>query len=196
MSKICDYQSEDELLSNFRAGDEKALNHIFKTFYTGLCFFADKLTADNGIAEELTIDVFEKAWNRRQNFHNLLALKTFLYVSVKNASLNYIDKQQRKAKKVLSFIYSSDTAEAPIVDSIIHAEIINELLREIEALPEQCSKVMKMLYLLEMTPDEIAVELNISRNTVYSQKMRGIALLKKRLTAAQLAILLSLFIDS
>ncbi|UEG51356.1 sigma-70 family RNA polymerase sigma factor [Mucilaginibacter daejeonensis] len=193
MSELLYCDSDDELLSKFRIGDEKALNQIFSKLYGGLCFFASRFTTDIGIAEELTIDVFQKAWDRRETFHELTSLKAFLYISIKNASLDHIDKEKRRALRMSNFFSAYNEMEAAVIDNIIHTEVINELRQEIDALPEQCAKIMKMLYLLEMTPDEIAVELNISRNTVYSQKLRGISLLKKRSATFQLVLLALLF---
>jgi RNA polymerase sigma-70 factor (family 1) len=190
MIKKSTYPSEDQLLADFRSGDEQALNYLFKNFYRGLCFFALKFTNDTYIAEELTLEVFHRLWERRQDFFSLPALKSFLYVSVRNAAINHLDKEKRRTNHKISFYNGEDACQEPIIDAIIQTEILIEIQNEINALPEQCSKIIKMLYELDMKPDEIASELNISRNTVYSQKLRGLALLKKRLSAANFDLLL------
>ena len=189
MTTNSSYPVENELLRDFNIGDERALNVLFKKFYTGLCFFAIQITNDKAIAEEFAIDVFQKAWDRRQHFENEMALKTFLYVSIRNASLNHIDKEKRKSKRIFSFLHTVSFDQEPVEDKIVHAEIIGEIQREINNLPEQCSKIIKMLYELDMTPDEVAKELEISRNTVYSQKLRGMSILRKRLSSMHFALL-------
>lgn len=185
------YQNEDDLLPGLNAGDEKALNLLFKKYYNSLCIFATQLVSNSDIAEELAVDAFHKLWDRRADFNNLQALKTFLYVCVRNAALNHLDKEQRRSKKIFSLFNGAEAIDEPIVNKIIYAEILGEIQREINELPEQCSKIIKMLYEQDMSPNEIAEELNISRNTVYSQKLRGIAILKKRLSVIHLTVLLA-----
>ncbi len=196
MIKNSTYPTEDELLKNFREGDEKALSAIFNRFYNRLCLFTTQFTNDSDSAEEIAVDVFYKLWDKRANFFSIQALKGFLYLCARNAAINYADKEQRRSKKIVAMFGEAEIFEESVVTQIIFAEVWDEIEREINALPEQCAKVIKLLYQMDMTPDEVASELNINRNTVYSQKFRGLAILRSRLSSAQIALLLSvLFIE-
>ena len=193
MIRNSDFEHDDELLSRFRLGDEKALNQIFNSFYNRLCLYTNQFANNSDIAEELAIDAFQKLWLRRADFFNIQALKSFLYVCTRNAALNYLDKEQRRSKKMFAFLNQEEAVEEPIVTNIIYAEIWNEIQQEINSLPEQCAKIIKLLYEMDLSPDEIAVQLNISRNTVYSQKFRGLAILKKKLSSSHFALLLAIY---
>lgn len=191
MIRNSDFEHDDELLSRFRLGDEKALNQIFNSFYNRLCLYTNQFTNNSDIAEELAIDAFQKLWLRRADFFNIQALKSFLYACTRNAALNYLDKEQRRSKKMFAFLNQEEAVEEPIVTNIIYAEIWNEIQQEINSLPEQCAKIIKLLYEMDLSPDEIAVQLNISRNTVYSQKFRGLAILRKKLSSSHFALMLA-----
>ena len=193
MIRNSNFEHDEELLSRFRSGDEKALNVIFNSFYQRLCLYTTRFTHDSDISEELAIDAFHKLWERRQEFSTVQSLKGFLYVCTRNAALNHLDKEQRKSKKMFAFFNQEEAVEEPIVTNIIYAEIWDEIQQEVNSLPEQCAKIIKLLYEMDLSPDEIAVQLNISRNTVYSQKFRGLAILKKKLSSSHFALLLSIY---
>ena len=193
MIKNSIYKNEEELFEHLRNGDERSLNWLFQLLYSRLCSFTTQFTKDEDIAEELTIDAFHKLWERRTECTSLQAIKGFLYLCTRNAALNYLDKQRRQSRRMLDFFGTSETAEEPILAHIIYTEVWEEIKKEIDCLPEQCAKIIKLLYEMDLTPDEVAQQLNISRNTVYSQKFRGLAILKKKLSSTQMVILLSVF---
>jgi RNA polymerase sigma factor (sigma-70 family) len=193
MSRNLSFEQDDDLLVRFRAGDEKALNLIFNSLYNRLCLYTNQFTHDSDISEELAVDAFHKLWERRIDFSNMQALKAFLYVCTRNAALNYVDKEQRRSKKMFAFFNRQEAVEDHIMTNIIFAEVWDEIQKEIDALPEQCAKIIKLLYEMDLSPDEIAVQLNINRNTVYSQKFRGLAILKKKLSSNSFALLLAIY---
>ncbi|WP_442588130.1 RNA polymerase sigma-70 factor [Pedobacter sp. AW31-3R] len=178
------YRNEHYLLSQLKSGDQQAFCHIFKQFYPPLCFFCNRLLSNKAAAEEIVQDVLYKVWEKNEDFNSLISIKAFLYISTRNASMNYIDKEQRKLKRETAMFVRNEEFDEPVIREIIYAEVLNELRTEINNLPEQCGKVIRMLYEEDMKPQEIADELNIKVSTVYNQKMRGIAILKTRLAGA------------
>jgi RNA polymerase sigma-70 factor (family 1) len=185
------FRDEDELLLKLQNGDQQAFNIIFKHFYAALCFFASRLTSDKYAAEEIVQDIFYKLWEKHGDFNSITSIKAFLYISTRNACMNHIDKEQRKVKREMSAFSSNfEELDEPVITGIIYAEVLNEIRTEINSLPEQCAKIIKMLFEDEMKPQEIADELHITVSTVYNQKMRGISLLKKRLSGATFELLM------
>ena len=184
------YQNEGDLLLHFNSGDQHAFSQIFRQFYQPLCFFCNRLITDAAAAEEIVQDVLIKVWDKKEDFSTLSSIKAFLYISTRNASMNFIDKVQRKHRRELELLNSIDELEEPIIQDIIYTEVLNEIRTEINNLPEQCGKIIKMLYEEEMKPQEIAEELNIKVSTVYNQKMRGISILKTRLAGAAFEMLM------
>jgi len=176
-------------LNGFRNGEQSAFNEVFTHFYSGLCFFSTRLVNDRSIAEEVVLDIFYKLWEKHTSFNSLQSLKAFLYISVRNACMNQIDKEKRKNKR-LAELSNEEGFDLPILNTIIYTEVLSEIQREINNLPEQCSKVIKMLYEEGMKPNDVAAELGITVSTVYNQKLKGVALLKKRLSGAGFDLLM------
>lgn len=176
-------QEEQQLLTSFQNGDQQAFNQLFRKFYPSLCFFANRMLDDKALTEEIVGDVFFKLWDKHSSFSSIPAIKAFLYISTRNASLNAIEKEQTKRRNTQQFAHQYSDVEQPVIQEIILSEVINELRHELTKLPAQCAKVMKMLYEDEMKPQEIADQLDITVSTVYNQKLRAISVLKKRIAS-------------
>src|ERR1700759_298749 len=138
--------SENELMTRFRSGDERAFDQLFRSFYPGLCFFARKFMQAQPIAEEIVQDIFFKLWQRHTDFHNYSSLKGFLYISTKNACLDSKDKELRKLNRENNWYLQNDQLEADVEEGIIYAEVLMEISQAIDQLPEQCRKIMRMSY--------------------------------------------------
>lgn len=183
MKPLSPLSEEQQLLIGFQNGDQQAFNQLFRKLYPALCFFANRIVDNKALAEEIVGDVFYKLWDRHAHFDNYSAIKAFLYISTRNACVNALEKEQTKRRNTQHFINQHPTSEQPVLQEIILSEVLNELKQELNNLPAQCAKVMKMLYEDEMKPQEIADQLEITVSTVYNQKLRAISVLKKRLAS-------------
>lgn len=152
------------------------LKSLFDLLYLRLCRFADQIISDSATAEDIVQEAFIKFWQRNTEIPDLPAIKTFLYVMVRNACLNHL-KHQKVAKKF------AETQVTEAEDAaVLKAEVWGEVHRAIASLPEGCRNVFKLSYLEGLKNQEVADELKISVNTVKTQKARALALLKLRLT--------------
>ncbi|MNL34998.1 RNA polymerase sigma factor [compost metagenome] len=77
---------------------------------------------------------------------------------------------------------------------MIQAEVIGELYAALNLLPERCRLIFKMGYLEGMKNHEIAEKLNISVNTIKTQKKRGLAILRSHLPPQTYYILVCLLL--
>jgi RNA polymerase sigma-70 factor (ECF subfamily) len=77
--------------------------------------------------------------------------------------------------------YLTGEKEEFVLNEMIRAEVLKEVMNEINNLPEQCGKVLKLAYLDGLKNQEVAKVLNISVHTVKNQKARAIQLLRTRL---------------
>jgi len=151
---------------------------LFKTLYPRLCDFANYMLKDNAHAEDMVQDAFMIYLEKRDEIsNNFNAIKSFLYTTVRNACLNKI-----RHKNVVN-IYNKENpfdiyTDPQILEGIIHTEIIAEIYNKINALPKGCAMVVRYGYLEGLSYSEIAKSMNISINTVKSQRKRALDLLK------------------
>ncbi|MCD7936074.1 MAG: RNA polymerase sigma-70 factor [Tannerellaceae bacterium] len=137
-------------------------------------------------AEDIVQDVFLKLWDR-QIFHlPENEIKRILYVSVRNACIDYlrritleqeiIDKRELELKiDELNFFESSE-------DMFMQKDLFALLMKKVEELPERSREIFKMSYLEGMKAAEIAGQLNLSVRTVENHLYRSLLFIRKKST--------------
>src|SRR5262245_37037622 len=81
------------LQERIATGDERAFRQLFDCFTDRLFRFAFAITKGKDSATEVVDEVFVKIWKQRNGLSQIGFLKTYLYTSVKNASLNYLSRK-------------------------------------------------------------------------------------------------------
>ena len=178
------------LAKQIHNGDQKAFRNLFDQYFQTLCSFGYKYIPDISVVEDFVQDVFVKLWENHQEFDDINAIKTFLYTSVRNKCLNHI-KHKIVIEKHEKNIITELESESGIKNHVVEEEVFNNLYNEIKNLPESSKKIM-LLALNGLKNPEIADELNISVNTVKTQKKIAYSKLKVKLGPLENIILLSL----
>ena len=181
---------ERALLNQFKSGGRIAFNRIFQQYNSALVFFANRYLTnfDQSNAEDLVLDSFLKLYDRRESFVSLASVKAFLYITVKNSCLSFIEKEKVRLKRFDRFTYDFDESEDSVLSKIVHAEVLQELYAAIDLLPEQYRLIMQKIT-EGKTAKEISQELDLPVSTVTTQKSRAISLLKNKLSGAGIALL-------
>lgn len=172
---------EIDIIDTLKKGGPDALQSLLKQFYSPLCLFAERLVADRAAAEDIVGESFIKLWNKRGDFESTQNIKAFMYITVRNACLNYLKQAKRDSLNQKQLAYLTGEREEYVLNEMIRAEVLKEIMNEINNLPEQCGKVLKLAYLDGLKNQEVAKVLNISVHTVKNQKARAIQLLRTRL---------------
>ncbi|MCL2561601.1 MAG: RNA polymerase sigma-70 factor [Rikenellaceae bacterium] len=161
--------------------DNGAFEQMFHCYYSALCFYADKIVKDNDLSRDIVQDVFLKFYEKKPVFDNIISLRTYLYRSVFNACINYIKKYNRSAPDD-KFVRNVEVPESE--DNYLYqleSRLLDEIFLGIKSLPDKCRQVFELSYIERCSIKEISRRLNISENTVKSQKARAKQLLKERL---------------
>lgn len=137
-------------------------------------------------------DIFLKYHNKRTEFSSELAIKNFLYLSVKNACLNFL-RHDLVEKKFAESQMENALVQEEVLTHIIKAEVLVLIKQSIETLPEGCRSVLKLAFFEGLKNEQIALELGISINTVKTQKQRALQLLRLKLSDKAYLLLLFLF---
>jgi len=170
-----------------------AFETLFNRNYSNLVYFSFNIVKDKAEAEDIVQDAFIHYWNRKGEIaENMDAVKSFLYTTVKNASLNLLRHQkviQKFANQLPELI-----EEKNIINTIIQSEVYSKIHHAIESLPPGCQKISRLSYLDDKKNNEIAEELGISINTVKTQKQRAMYLLRQKFTAEIFSLFVLIFL--
>lgn len=121
-------------------------------------------------------DIILELYSRRLRFNTPVALKSFLFLSVKNRALNFL-RRQRAQEHYLSI---SVEEESFFLNNIIREEVYYHLQKMIGELSDPVRKIYE-LTLQEFSNEEIAEQLGLTVDSVKAHKKRGKQILKERL---------------
>lgn len=151
--------------------DEKALAELYVLYRKKLEQFSKALVRSAETAEEVVEDVFVKIWINRAELPAIENITVYLYVSVKNRSLNILS---RKAHELIAAPFDflnievKDTTANPY-DVMVTSEMMKQMQQAIELLPPRCKMIFKLVREDGLKYKEIAEILNISVNTIDAQ---------------------------
>ena len=157
-------------------GNKISLKELYANLFTPLCSYSKKYVKSNEIAGDIVQDVFIKVWKKRKDFTTIYALRSFMYLAARNASLNYL----RDNGKTISL--DVDKFEERVDDDylIIEEEVHSMIRKEVDKLPKACKKVFD-LTLMDFSISEISKCLGISKNTVRNQRAKARMILRTQL---------------
>lgn len=172
---------DKSLLQEFRQGNTHAFRAVYDMFFPSLCFFAKRLVDNDGEGEDIAADSFVKLLNRYDSFDSIPNIKAFLYITTRNACLNYLRYTQRQHSSKRELNRIQDKTDEHALSHIVHAEVLREVEFEIEQLPNRCREIFKLIYYDRRSADDIAEMLEISINTVWVQRAKAIQLIRTNL---------------
>lgn len=171
-------EEQNRWIKQLCEGEESAYKLFFDEYYQILGCFAAKYVQETALAEDIVNDVILDLYSHKRNFENIIALKSFLYLSIKNRSLNYLRHNQAKERYLNSC--NEEESEGFFLDAIIEEEVYFLLKQAIVNLPEQTRRVYE-LSLKGFSNEEIAEQLSLSLDSIKSYKKRGKQMLKDKL---------------
>lgn len=182
-------------LKELQQGNTLALSYFFDLHYQSLCYFAHSIVKDQQEAEDIVATSFVKIWNKHADFKTAQNIKAFLYISTKNACLDYLKKLKRQALAQQGYFQQLTLEEDQLENYFIEAEFLHILNIELEKLPERCKEVFKLIYVDGLKTNEIAELLDLSVKTVRNHKARAVSLLQLAFSEKNLLPLFFFFIS-
>ena len=165
-------------ISLFCKGDEAAYEFFFAEYYSLLGAFALKYVKEREVAEDIVHDVILELYSRRLKFDSIDALKSYLYLSIKNKSLNCLRHGQARENYLKD--YEWQRKEDFFLNNIIEEEAYYLLRKAVRALPDKVRDIYE-LSLQGCSYEEIAGKLSLSVDSVKAYKTRGKQILRKKL---------------
>lgn len=153
-----------------------AFTEFYTLFFQKLLLTSDKYVKDIFVAEEIVQNVFLKIWESPEDLENIKSVKSYLYKSVINASITYLNRQKNIEQHHLKI--AADLTEEYLIDLDEENELIVLLHIEIDKLPPQCQKIFKLNRFERLKYKEIAEQLDISERTVENHIANALKILR------------------
>ena len=123
-----------------------------------------------------------KLWNNRMQIKSQSQIKAFLYIATKNACIDRVRAGRVLPMEPLPLEASNLMGEAPeVYNRILYTELLQQIEEAINQLPPSQQRVFRMSFLEGKTTEEIAEETGMTVSSIFSQKSKAIAVLRKLL---------------
>jgi RNA polymerase sigma-70 factor (ECF subfamily) len=170
--------AERRLVREAQNGDLLAFERLYrenvrKVF--GLCL---RMSQDASLAEELTQEVFVKAWRKLSTFRGESAFSSWLYPMAVNASLSERRSRRRRDARIVP-VEEPERMEQPV--GAPRPEAGFDLERALATLPPGARAVFVLHDVEGRTHEEIAALLNLAVGTSKAQLHRARRLLREAL---------------
>ena len=164
------------------SGDRHAFEHVYRTHLNHVYSLCVRMTGDRTRAEELTQDVFVRAWEKLSTFRGESAFSTWLHRLTVNVVLNERRVEGRDRGRTVSSD-DDDESVAPAGSSAQppHAEKL-DLERAIAKLPRGARRVFVLHDVEGFTHEEIGTMLGVTAGGCKAQLHRARLLLREALT--------------
>lgn len=173
--------TDTEIVENIRRGEIRSFELLFNQYAGQLVRYAATIVKDKDEAEDVVQQLFVSLWTKKETMEVNTSLKSYLYRSVHNSSLNRIKQQTVKESYAEYFTYVSDGTTAGAVAELEGKETDGVIMRAIEELPEQCRIIFKMSRFEQLKYQQIADQLGISVKTVENQMGKALKHMRLRL---------------
>src|SRR5436190_24233546 len=164
-----------EVLRRFVQGDRDAFEALFRQFQAEVFRWALRIVRDPGIAEDVVVEAFWKAYRGRAGFDWSRSFGAWMRRIVTNVARDHL----RAAARMELHQWNDDahTAAAPVPDRAVQKAIALAF----RALPAKLQIVATLTLIEERSHAEVAETLGLPAGTVKSRLFRAIRALRKEL---------------
>ncbi|MCS2890002.1 RNA polymerase sigma-70 factor [Parabacteroides faecis] len=174
--------TEQEIRKYLRQMQEEDSQTALRKFYD-LCFdrffrIAYYYLKTEEWAQEVVLDVFMKIWEKRESLHTIANLEDYFFITVKNAALNYLEKEQRRKNSTEELSDTVPGQEYSPEETLITEELFSHYVKALDRLPERCREIFIRIREEKQSYAQVAKELGISTNTVDVQLQKAVTRLR------------------
>ena len=168
-------------IDDLKAGNANVFETLFKQWYEPLCRYAYSMLHDQDEAEDMAQQTFCKLWDQREKMEIHTSIKSYLYRMVHNACLNKIKQWQIQSEHHEVIAGSSITAANQVEQTLTHKELSHQIELAVAELPERCREVFMLSRMQHLSYIQIAQKMQISPNTVETQMVKALKVLRIKL---------------
>lgn len=178
-------------LDGINKKSERAWKELYRYYYAPLCSYADRLTGEEGLGEDIVQECLIRMWRTGLEFTDLRALTSWLYKSVYNASISVLREKKSKERLYSELPQEELAGEGDAQKMALREEVIRRFYEVLYKLPRQQQDVL-LFSLRGLSVSGVAKEMNISENTVKTLKKRAYLFVREHLESRYLHVFLFL----
>ena len=149
--------------------DVAGFEECYRKYYTRLYRFCFSIVHQKQPAEDIVHDVFMQLWKKRERSSSIRNLEVYLYVSVKNLSLNHLRNTSTRIVDIAERSHEYIQFNVDPETLLIHSEAVKKMNVAIRSLPPRCKLIFKLIKEDGLKYKDVATLLDLSIKTVEGQ---------------------------
>ena len=170
--------SDNELWAGIKQGDKKSLSLLFGLYSSRLSNYGLKIVPCNDFIKDCIQELFLTIWEQRHSISQVHSVKAYLYVSMRRMVFHNLRKNKNNKNRNLqyaeAFFEHTSDIESWIVTEEKRNEEKNQLNKAKKTLSTRQREILILKYDHGLSNSEIAVLLNIKRQSVYNHVSEAI----------------------
>ena len=173
--------NQELLILQFQNKDVKAYEKLYNLYCESISGVVNNIVKNENIAQEITQDVFIKAWNKADTYSEKKGrFFTWLLNIARNSAIDYTrSKKFKQSKQNLNSDFFVDILESS--SSLDNSTNTIGLKEFVTKLSDKCKAVIELLYFKGFTQKEASEELNMPLGTIKTRNRSCIGELRTML---------------
>lgn len=173
-----------ELLENLKNGDDRAFEELYISYKESATRFCNSILKDIEESENIVQEVFIKIWNRKSLINPELNFTSYLFTIIKNRVFDYM--KEVKKNELLREKFWDNIVDYKTEDAELKEERFIKVKEAVDNLSVKRREIIKLNYEEGKSYEEIANQLNISKNTVKNQLVKAKQVIRRQLKIASM----------
>lgn len=184
---ISSKKTDNLLVGEFEKGNEKAFRKLFEMFWEPMFINAKSIVLDADAAKDIVQNIWTNIWQNRET-RKIENFEGYLYKAVKYSCYKYLRDSKFDATHI-EIIESLQLNSRPEIEKQYDFEETHTLLQDsLDKLSPRCRQVFKLSRLEEVSNEEIANLLGISKRSVENQMSIALKSIRQHMTTVQSAV--------
>jgi RNA polymerase sigma-70 factor (ECF subfamily) len=172
--------NDTQIFEAIRRDDKGAYETVFREYYRPMTAYAFRFLGDLPASESIVQDVFLRLWQKRKEIMITSSLQNYLFRSVKNLSINYIEHEKIKSG-YQAMVIKNESDRSEYSEFFLEFGLKQKIETAISALPEKRQEIFRLAREEGLKYREIADRLEISVKTVETQMTLSMKQLRESL---------------
>ena len=171
--------NEEAIIISFRDGNKEAFRIVYDQMVRPLTYFVENIIHSQTDAEDIVANAFYKLFHARANMRSFEHIKRWLYVIVRNESIDYLRAKTRQKESQYDLSYLETGIEEQAETERVRTVLLQDIHKEIERLPKQRKTILRLYFFEQKNTSEIAEIMQLSPQTVLNHKTKALDALRK-----------------
>jgi RNA polymerase sigma-70 factor (family 1) len=150
--------------------DTVAYKELFLLLHPRLKQFAYSMVKSHEEAEDIVAELFVKLWEKRSQLHQIESPRLYFYTSIKNLSINLLNKQKRQQGVAMeNWLVQMNSIYFDPEKIMLTEEMTRQINKAVNDLPPRCKIIFKLVKEDGLRYKEVAELLQLSVKTIEAQ---------------------------